>query len=94
VREFLEETFGALDLDWRDHVRFDSRYLRPTEVDVLQGDASKARRVLGWRPRVFWDELCHMMVDSDMELARQERTLVDAGHTGREAIREFATPLV
>ncbi len=80
VREFLEEAFGYLDLDWHDYVRFDQRYLRPTEVHVLHGDATKARNLLGWRPKVTMRDLCRMMVDSDMRLAERERTLVDAGH--------------
>jgi GDPmannose 4,6-dehydratase len=80
VRDFAKEVFRLLDLDWREHVRFDRRYLRPAEVDHLQGDASKARRVLRWRPRVGFSDLVRMMVDSDLELARQERLLLDAGH--------------
>ena len=79
VREFCEKAFGLLDLDWEAHVRIDPRYLRPTEVDVLQGDASKARRVLGWEPTVTFDRLVEMMVEADLELARQEKALVDAG---------------
>jgi len=79
VREFCEAAFGLLDLDFRDHVRIDERYLRPAEVDILQGDASKARRVLGWEPKVEFPDLVRMMIDSDLELAKQERTLVDAG---------------
>jgi len=80
VREFLEEAFTYAGLDWRDHVEIDPRYFRPTEVDHLQGDATKAREKLGWRPRVTFKELVRMMVDHDMELARQEKTLKDAGH--------------
>jgi GDPmannose 4,6-dehydratase len=80
VREFLDETFGLLGLDWHHHVESDPRYFRPTEVDHLQGDASKAREKLGWAPRVGFKELVKAMVDSDLELARQERTLKDAGH--------------
>ena len=80
VRDLCEAAFGFLDLDWRDSVEIDKRYLRPAEVDLLQGDASKARRVLGWEPKVRFDELVEMMVASDLELARRERTLVDAGH--------------
>ncbi len=80
VREFLHEAFGHLDLNWEDHVRFDARYLRPTEVNILQGHAGKARDILGWKPKVMMPELCRMMVDADLCLARQERTLVDAGH--------------
>lgn len=80
VREFLEGAFAHLGLDWTRHVEIDPRYLRPTEVDHLEGDASKARRVLGWRPRVTFRELVRMMVDEDLELARQELTLRRAGH--------------
>lgn len=80
VREFVQEAFGRLDLNWQEYVRFDPRYLRPTEVNVLQGDATKARNLLGWKPKVMMSQLCRMMVDADMRLAQQERTLVDAGH--------------
>lgn len=79
VREFAERTFDLLDLDWEEHVAIDSRYLRPAEVDQLQGDASKARRELGWKPTVNFQQLIEMMVASDLELAKQERALVDAG---------------
>ena len=72
VREFLDEAFGYLSLDWRAHVETDSRQLRPAEVDAVVGDASKARRVLGWRPRVGFRELVRMMVDADLELAKGE----------------------
>jgi len=80
VRRFLEHVFECLDLDWRDHIEIDPRYLRPTEVDHLLGDASKASEELGWSPKVSFEELVAMMVDHDLELARQERTLRDAGH--------------
>ncbi len=80
VREALEVAFGHAGLDWKKHVEIDPRYFRPTEVDYLQGDSSKARRALGWKPKVGFEELLHMMVDADMELARQESTLRMAGH--------------
>jgi len=80
VRDFLEEVFVHLELDWRDYVVIDPRYLRPTEVDHLEGDATKAREKLGWRPRVTFQELVRMMVAEDLELARQELTLRRAGH--------------
>ena len=80
VREFVEAAFDHLGLDPEKHVRIDPRYFRPTEVDYLQGDPSKAREALGWEPAVSFDELVRMMVDHDHELARQERTLKDAGH--------------
>ncbi len=80
VREFLEVAFGHVNLDWRDWVEQDPRYLRPTEVHHLCGDASKARARLGWRPKVSFRELVRMMVEHDLELARQERLLVENGH--------------
>jgi GDPmannose 4,6-dehydratase len=80
VREFLEHAFGVAGLDWRAHVQIDPRYFRPTEVDHLQGDASKARTLLGWRPTVPFAALVRMMVEADHELAKQERVLTNAGH--------------
>jgi GDPmannose 4,6-dehydratase len=68
VREFLEAAFGYLNLDWREHVRIDPRYFRPTEVDHLLADARKARTKLGWEPRVFFEDLVRIMVDADLEL--------------------------
>ncbi len=79
VREMCERTFSLLDLDYREHVEVDSRYFRPAEVELLEGDASKARKVLGWEPEVGFSELVEMMVASDLALAKQERALVDAG---------------
>lgn len=72
VAEFLEEAFGYIGLEWREHVKIDPRYYRPSEVDALQGDASKARRALGWQPRVTFKNLVRMMVDADSLLASQE----------------------
>ncbi len=66
VKEFLEEAFGYLDLDWRRYVETDNRYLRPSEVDEVVGDATKARRVLKWQPRTSFRELVRMMVDADL----------------------------
>ncbi len=80
VREFLERAAAICDVNWKRHVETDPRYFRPTEVDFLLGDASKARRQLGWKPRVSFDELVRMMVEHDLELARQELTLAEAGH--------------
>jgi GDPmannose 4,6-dehydratase len=67
VRDFLDEAFGYVKLDWNKYVEIDPRYYRPTEVDLLLGDASKARKLLDWRPRVKFDELVRMMVDADLE---------------------------
>jgi GDPmannose 4,6-dehydratase len=80
VREFVEMAFRHADLDWREHLEFDPRYLRPTEVDHLEGDAAKAEAVLGWKPRVGFPELVKMMVDHDLELARREKLLAEHGH--------------
>jgi GDPmannose 4,6-dehydratase len=66
VREFLDETFGHLDLDWKQFVEIDPRYFRPAEVDLLIGDASKARRKLGWEPKITFKELVRTMVDADL----------------------------
>jgi GDPmannose 4,6-dehydratase len=81
VRELVETAFAYVDLDWQKYVFVDPRYFRPSEVDHLQGDARKARDQLGWTPSVRFSTLVTMMVDHDLELARQERTLRDAGHT-------------
>ena len=81
VREFLDKAAACLELDWRDYVVPDPRYLRPTEVDHLLGDPSRAFQELGWQPKVSFNELVRMMVEHDLELARQERTLKEAGHT-------------
>ena len=67
VKEFLEEAFGYAKLDWKKYVKIDKRYFRPTEVDCLIGDSSKARKKLGWKPKVHFKQLVRMMVDADME---------------------------
>ena len=72
VREFLETAFSSVDLDWHDYVTHDTRFDRPSEVDQLLGDASKARRELGWEPKVDFKGLVKMMVDSDLEIARRQ----------------------
>ncbi|KAK8717604.1 hypothetical protein V6N13_044865 [Hibiscus sabdariffa] len=80
VEEFLEAAFGYVGLNWKEHVVIDKRYFRPAEVDNLKGDSSKARKVLGWKPRVGFQQLVKMMVDEDIELAKREKVLVDAGY--------------
>jgi GDPmannose 4,6-dehydratase len=72
VRQFLDEAFGLLDLDWKKYVEVDPRYFRPAEVDLLLGDASKARKELGWAPKVGFKELVKMMVDGDLERVHHE----------------------
>ena len=71
VKEFLAVAFDHAKLDWKKYVVIDKRYFRPTEVDLLLGDSSKARRLLKWKPKVNFKQLVRMMVDSDMDLARQ-----------------------
>ena len=78
VRQFLDETFGYLDLHWQQHVETDPRYFRPAEVDILLGDATKARAALGWEPKVSFKELVRLMVDHDLALARQENATQQA----------------
>jgi GDPmannose 4,6-dehydratase len=76
VKEFVEEAFGLLGLDWKQYVRFDPRYLRPAEVDLLVGDASKARKILNWEPKVKFKQLVKIMVEADCEaLERQLKGL-------------------
>jgi GDPmannose 4,6-dehydratase len=77
VREFLDEVFGHLELDWKKYVEVDPRYFRPAEVDLLLGDASKARRELKWSPKVTFRDLARMMIESDRTLARRERMLAE-----------------
>jgi len=90
VREFVEAAFGHAGLRWEDHVELDPRYLRPTEADHLRGDATKIRSRLGWEPQVSFDELVTMMVDHDLELAKQDRLLMDHGHIAAQ--RGLASP--
>ena len=80
VRDFLDLAASIAGLDWKQFVETDQRYLRPTEVNDLLGDSSKIRRDLGWRPKVNFEQLVRMMIDHDLELARQEQTLARAGH--------------
>lgn len=72
VKEFLEEAFGYVGLPWKKYVEIDPRYFRPTEVEFLLGDNSKAKRVLKWRPKVNFKQLVRMMVDADMEFVKRQ----------------------
>ena len=85
VREFVQEVFGLLDLDWKQYVEIDPRYYRPAEVDLLLGDSAKARRKLNWEPKVTFKQLARMMTEEDLRLALQERVLEDA-QDGEERI--------
>ena len=75
VKEFVEEVFGYLDLDWQQYVEIDERYFRPSEVDILLGDAGKARKILNWEPKVTFRELARMMTDVDMKIAQREKII-------------------
>lgn len=79
VREFVAEVFKYVDMDWQEYVEIDPRYFRPSEVDILQGDASKARKVLKWKPKITFEELARMMTDADLKLAEREKILKDHG---------------
>jgi GDPmannose 4,6-dehydratase len=81
VRAFCDKAFAQLGMDYRDFVETDPVYYRPTEVDLLLGDASKARQKLGWVPKVGINGLVEMMVEADLELARREKTLISGGHS-------------
>jgi GDPmannose 4,6-dehydratase len=85
VREFLEEAFGYLNMDWNEYVRIDPRYFRPTEVDYLLADYGRASQILGWEPRTRFRDLIRIMVDADLELAGLEspgegRKILEANH--------------
>jgi GDPmannose 4,6-dehydratase len=90
VQSFLEIAFNYVNLNWEQYVKIHPRYFRPTEVDILLGDATKAYEILAWQPTTTFEELVKMMVDHDLKLARQEQTLISAGHMihtfGRESI--------
>lgn len=79
VKEFVQETFGLLGLDWEKHVKHDARYERPAEVDLLIGDPAKAKKQLGWEPKVRFKDLVKIMVEADLELAEQELRYKAAG---------------
>ncbi|TKJ36668.1 MAG: GDP-mannose 4,6-dehydratase [Planctomycetes bacterium B3_Pla] len=83
VREFAEEVFAYLNLDWCEHVEIDPRYFRPSEVDILVGDASKVRKALNWKPKVSFKELARMMTDADMKIAEREKIIKDSEEAKR-----------
>ncbi len=77
VKEFVQEVFSYLDMDWEEYVQIDPWYYRPSEVDFLQGDSTKARRELGWEPKVGFHELVRLMVDHDLGIAKEEKQILD-----------------
>ncbi|MBN1764083.1 MAG: GDP-mannose 4,6-dehydratase [Sedimentisphaerales bacterium] len=92
VRDFLDLAFGRLELDWHDYVELDPRYLRPAEVDTLLGNATRARTKLGWQPKVNFEQLVHLMVDADWDLARQEKILVDHHKDNKSLLKHMVIP--
>lgn len=85
VEEFLIEAFGYVGLDWKEYVEIDPRYFRPSEVDNLRGSAKKAREALKWKPKVDFKKLVAMMIDADLDRAKREKTLVEAGFIDQSA---------
>ena len=79
VKEFLKIAFEIVELDYKDFVKTSEKYYRPNEVDYLLGDPSKAKKELNWNPKVSFEELVKMMVESDIENAKQEKVLIDNG---------------
>ena len=93
VREFLNMAFELLDLDPERYLKFDAKYLRPAEVDHLEGDPSKIKREIGWEPTVSFADLVKLMVEQDLEIARREKTLHDAGFvTGARGTTDSYVP--
>ncbi|MDF1702023.1 MAG: GDP-mannose 4,6-dehydratase, partial [Planctomycetota bacterium] len=80
VRDWVEGVFRKLDLDMEKHIEFDPRYLRPSEVDQLRGDPSRAKAALGWEPEVGFEGLMDMMIAGDLKIAEREKVLHEAGH--------------
>ncbi len=81
VREFVQHAFAHADLDWKEYVKHDDRYERPAEVDLLLGDPTKAKKQLGWQPKVRFQELVKIMVDADLECVRRE---IEGSGAGRK----------
>jgi len=88
VREFLEEAFAYAGIDWKEHVKIDPKYFRPTEVENLVADGSKAKRLLGWEPKITFRELVRVMVDADMEEAD-----IDPPGEGRKILERHGFPV-
>ncbi|MCX8494045.1 MAG: GDP-mannose 4,6-dehydratase [Chthoniobacterales bacterium] len=79
IREFCEECFGLLDLDWKQYVKHDARYERPSEVELLIGDPAKLKKQIGWEPKVKFKELVRIMTEADLEVARRELAYQNTG---------------
>lgn len=87
VREFVQETFQLLGLDWEKYTDYDDRYERPAEVDLLIGDPAKAKAKLGWEPKVRFKELVNIMTEADLKLAKNERAFAEASGTSLSDLR-------
>jgi GDPmannose 4,6-dehydratase len=83
VREFVQHAFAHADLDWKEFIKHDDRYERPAEVDLLIGDSTKAKKQLGWEPKVRFQELVKLMVDADLEMVRRDIEGSGAGRVGQ-----------
>ena len=90
IREFLDATFELLDLDWQKYVEIDPRYFRPTEVDLLLGDPSKAKKILGWEPKTPFKEMVAIMVERDLALAKEEAALKELGSVSAEKTQRWS----
>ena len=86
IRAFCEECFGLLDLDWKEYVKYDQRYERPSEVELLIGDPAKLKKQIGWEPKVKFKELIRIMTEADLELARRELAYQNVGGGSENAI--------
>ena len=89
VREFFEEAFSYAGLDWRKHLEIDDRYYRPSEVDLLIGDPSKAKRKLRWAAKTKFKELVRLMVDADLELGAKEAHMNNYRDSQMERLRSI-----
>ena len=86
IREFLDVAFGYVNLNWHDYVEFDSRYLRPAEVDLLVGDPTKVKEKLGWEPSVTFEELVKLMVNADLRAMGQNSPNGEGSHPEENAV--------
>jgi GDP-D-mannose dehydratase len=92
---YLEEAFSYADLDWRKHLEIDPKYYRPTEVDLLVGDATKAKKKLGWEARTRFNSLVRLMMDADLSLAEKEAymshyNISEVQSTAKEGFRDYS----
>jgi GDPmannose 4,6-dehydratase len=90
VREFVQHAFAHADLDWKEFIKYDDRYERPAEVDLLIGDPAKAKKQLGWEPKVRFQELVKLMVDADLEMVRRD---IEGSGAGRAKQSEVSSKL-